>query len=139
VFGLGYALEIVCEREELGECVGLLRIGLYEFVDGDIVVRMMFTEYFIEIVLGECMPSMQLKSIFMFVLLFVHLLPNLMKLLQSPMFFCIKNDVYFTFVHQFIQDTSEQPHLTHTSHILSQITLQLILLALNRLNLISLR
>ena len=91
------------------ERVCILVVRLNEFVDSTIMVGIVFVEYFVEIVLIECLPSAELESMFMIGVLLVYLLPYLIELLQGPLLLCIEDYVHSALAHQLIQNTTEQP------------------------------
>jgi hypothetical protein len=63
----------------LFEGVGVAGVRLDEFCNDSIVIGVLFVEYFVEAVLIERLPSMQLESVFIFAaLFFLNLLPYFM-------------------------------------------------------------
>jgi len=57
-------------------------VGFYEFGDNNVVIWVLFVEYFVETILIESLPSMELKSVFIsIVMCFLNLLPDFMEFL----------------------------------------------------------
>ena len=103
LFGLGHALQIIRETEELLEGIAAVAVGLDELGDHSIVIGMLFVEYFVEAVLVDGLPSMQLESVLILgVWGLLNLFPDFMQFLQGPVLLSVQDDVHSASAHQLL-------------------------------------